>query len=40
MYKGADKNRFQKIQEAYKTLSDQGDRNKYDETIGVSTSKQ
>jgi len=30
VYKGADKNRFQKIQEAYKTLSSQGDRSAYD----------
>lgn len=31
IYKGADKNRFQRIQEAYKTLSNQKDRNKYDD---------
>jgi curved DNA-binding protein CbpA len=35
VYKGADRNRFQKIQEAYKVLSNQGDRSKYDETIGL-----
>lgn len=36
VYKGADKNRFQKIQEAYKILSNQTERSKYDQTIGLS----
>lgn len=35
VYKGADKSRFIKIQEAYKILSNQGDRGRYDETIGI-----
>lgn len=35
VYRGADKNRFQKIQEAYKILSDQSERHKYDESIGL-----
>jgi molecular chaperone DnaJ len=30
VYKGADRNRFQRIQEAYKVLSNQSDRNRYD----------
>lgn len=30
VYKGADRTRFQKIQEAYKTLSSLGERSRYD----------
>ena len=37
VYKGADRNRFQKIQEAYKVLSNQKDRNIYDHDIGLKT---
>lgn len=37
VYKGADKNRFQKIQEAYKVLSNQKDRSNYDQNIGVKS---
>ena len=36
IYKGKDKDRFTKIQEAYKTLSDRVKRNKYDEDIGIA----
>jgi len=35
VYKGADKTRFNKIQEAYKTLSNQKERIVYDEKIGL-----
>jgi curved DNA-binding protein CbpA len=37
VYKGADRTRFQKIQEAYKVLSHQADRTRYDETIGLQS---
>ena len=37
VYKGADKNRFQKIQEAYDVLSNQKERSKYDESIKVKS---
>ena len=37
VYKGTDKNRFQKIQEAYKVLSSQKERSEYDQTIGVKS---
>jgi curved DNA-binding protein CbpA len=40
VYKGADKNRFQKIQEAYKILSNQSERGKYDDTIGIKSQYQ
>ena len=39
LYKGNDRQRFQKIQEAYKTLTSQTERNKYDESIGLTTAK-
>lgn len=35
VYRGADKNRFQKIQEAYKVLSNQAERNRYDQKVGL-----
>jgi curved DNA-binding protein CbpA len=37
VYKGSDKNRFQKIQTAYKTLSNLVEKRKYDQNTGFKT---